>query len=412
MRDIIIIGGGASGIMSAISAKIHNPDLSVTVLERSEKALKKLLATGNGRCNMLNTDIKEENFHGSDTKKVLKILDKVSSDFLSDFFYSLGLETTKRFSPLIYPNSMQAASVREALLTAAYERGVKIFCDFEITEITALNDGFSVKNKKGKELICRKLILAGGTAATTGSVSCADMLTRLGHRLLPYYPALCPLVCKESGALKLANGARAYGSVTLLSEGKKIKSDFGEIQFTDYGLSGIVTMQLSGDAVRLLNDGRGAEISVCLFENEEQVLKKLISSRSEYKRISIFSRLCLMINSSVASAVLFMADIEEDNPFSALSESEIKKISNLLCDMRFSLSGSKGEKHAQVFGGGIALDEFDEKLCSKINSNLYAAGEMLDVYGDCGGYNLTWAWASGYTAGKYAALTLKPQEDK
>lgn len=403
MTDIGIIGGGASGIMSAISAKEHNPNATVYVFERSPKCLKKLLSTGNGRCNLLNMDAKEENYHGEDTEDAFKIIKKAPPEFMYDFFEGLGLKLSKRFFPLIYPNSFQASSVREALLTAAYDRGVKILTDFEIVNVKKEDGLFILTNKKGKTEKVKKLIISGGTSATSGSDSALDFLKVFSHKVYPYYPALTPLVVKED--VKVADGARAFATLTLYDKDKIVKKDSGEIQFTDYGISGIVTMQLSGECLNMINKGLSPIISVSFFEEAERdyLINALKAAKKKWANKPCLSALSFIINSSVAKLVLAFLKISESMLFSDLSEWEIEKIADTLLDLKLTPVCSKGEKFSQVFGGGASLSCFDNNLNSKITDGLYATGEVLDIYGDCGGYNLTWAWATGYIAGKHAA---------
>ncbi len=406
MIDIIIAGGGASGIMAALSAKMQNPALSVTVLEKQNRPLKKLLATGNGRCNMLNLNPLKENFHGTFTDMAMSVIKKADPELIISLFSEVGLSVTKRYAPLIYPASMQASSVREALLTACYERGVKIFSDFEITDISHTEYGFDIINKKCKVLSCKKLILSGGTSAGGTHTKMHELIKSLGHKTNDYYPALVPLCCKEKDVLKIADGARAYARLKLLCGGEVIKEDSGEVQFCWYGLSGIVTMQLSGYAVKLINEGKKPEICVCLYDDFDEIYNRLIKDKRAFNKISVHQRLCFLVNSAVSQMILKIAGIKEDTLLSALSETDIKKVCSLLCTMRFTPTSAKGEEFAQVFGGGAESAQFDENLCSKINPDLYLTGEILDIYGDCGGYNLTWAWASGYVAGSSAAKAL------
>lgn len=409
MTDIAIIGGGASGIISAISAKIHNPNASVTVFEKSPKCLKKLLMTGSGRCNILNTCPKEENYHSQNTERVMQILNKFSSNDIADFFIENGLALSYRFSPLVYPASFQASSVRDMLLTCAYEHKVKIFTDSEIVNITDLNNTFCLHPKKGQSEKCKKIIFAGGTNATSGSNSCFSLLKTIGHKTTPLHSALVALNCRETDILQQINGARAFVKATLLQNGKSVKSELGEVQFASYGLSGIVIMQLSGECVKMINNSQKCEISLSFFENQtaNEVKKMLLNIHNKYKIQKALPAVCMIVNSAAAQAALHFSKIDKTAVFSSLSDNDVLKIATVLCDMRFSPTSAKGENFAQVLGGGVTLDMFDNNLCSKINKNIYAAGEVLDVYGDCGGYNLTWAWSSGYICGKSAALSLK-----
>lgn len=405
MTDIAITGGGASGIMAAISAKMHNTHITVTVFEKAPKCLKKLLLTGNGRCNILNDNLQAKNFHSDNAKKAFEIVNKLSSREIADFFEKNGLKLSKRFSPLIYPNSFQASAVREMLLTCAYENGVKIFTDCEITKIEPNECGFSLTGKKGQKFSAKKLIICGGTNATIGSASCFSHLSDLGHKINPPYPALTPLCCAETDILKKISGTRAYAAASVFKNGEKIKSDCGEVQFCDYGLSGIVIMQLSGECMKDLKRAK-FEISLSFFEDENEVKDMLLKSIGMYKKQTALSALSMVVNTGVAKAALYFSKIDENKAFISVSEAEILNISKNLCDMRFTVTGCRGEKFSQVLGGGASLDMFDENLCSLVNKNLYAAGEVTDVYGDCGGYNLTWAFSGGYTAGKHAALSL------
>lgn len=411
MIDIAVIGGGAAGIMSAISAKMHNRNINVTVFEKAPKCLKKLLMTGNGRCNILNSDPKEENYHSNNINRVMSVLNTFTAENITDFFTQNALTLSQRFAPLIYPASFQASSVREMLLTCAYENGVKIFTDSEIVKSVLHSDTVVLHTKKDKIFECKKLIIAGGTNATIGSNSSFSLLKSLGHKIENPFCALVALNCRETDILKNINGARAFVKATLLENGKAIKSDCGEVQFCSYGLSGIVIMQLSGECIKRISNLQKCEISLSFFENYKaaQVKEILLRKRGIYKKQTVLSALSFTVSLPVASAALQFLKINENTLFSSLSEKDISDIANILCDMRFTPISAKGENFAQVLGGGASLDMFDDTLSSILNKNIYAAGEVLDVYGDCGGYNLTWAWSSGYISGKNAALSLKKE---
>lgn len=412
MTDIAVIGGGASGIMCAISAKIHNKNASVTVFERAPKCLKKLLATGNGRCNLTNMEAGAANFYSSGMTDCFEIIKKFGPEEIVSFFESIGLLCTERFYPLIYPNSMQASSVRDVLLTAAYEKGVKIFTDCEIVKIEKAKESFVITDKKGKKYDAKKVVAAGGSRATSGSDSTMWLLKSVGHKIVEPYPALTALVCAEKEILKVMDGGRAYARVSLVCGGETVKSDIGEVQFCSYGLSGIVVMQLSGNTARIMQKGKKIYVSVSFLydKSEKEILSMLEQRKISMGRCSTEKVISSMVSSYAAAGITtaLKKDIGEkgEKRFDELEKSDIIKIAHLLCDLRFEVVSLREMKYAQVAGGGADLDMFDENLCSKLCNGLYAAGEALDVCGDCGGFNLTWAWASGYIAGKAAAEEL------
>lgn len=404
MIDIAIIGGGASGIMCAISAKMNNKDAEVVVFERSSKCLKKLLATGNGKCNLTNMQASEKNFYSDGEKNAFDIIKKFPPVEIVKFFEEIGLLTSDRFYPLIYPNSMQASSVRDVLLTAAYSRGVKIFCDYEISGVNKSENEFLITTKKGKEISAKKVVFAGGSNATSGSDSVLGLVEKLGHRVVSYYPALTGLVCKQKKRLEILDGARAYAKVTLVCRDREIKSDIGEIQFCAYGLSGIVVMQLSAEAIRLKNQGEEAFVSVSfLFDKDDKTIRELLKlRRREMGSCGVKKALSSMVNSSVAEAIETELFLGREEKFGELSDSDLENVLKFLTDMRFDIEGSRGAQFAQVCGGGASLDMLGAGLESEACEGMYVIGEAVDVCGDCGGFNLTWAWASGYIAGKSA----------
>ncbi len=410
-KTIAVVGAGASGLMSAICAARRcaklRKQVDIILFEKNPRPGKKLLATGNGRCNLTNMDETRAAYHTGAPEAAAVVLSAFPVQNILHFFAEIGLETVQS-GTLVYPRSMQAASVLDVLRFEAARRGVTIQPDSEITDVRRAGKGFQLTAKGGNTYTADAVILASGSAAGGGSDSGIALLKRLGHTILPPYPALTPLKC-DTTYIKTAAGMRASAQVLLEIDGAPMRSEYGEVLFTDYGLSGIAVMQLSGEAARLFSSGGRHEINVVLDLAPEYDFSALYALLQ--RRRTIFAEqpleqlLCGFLNKRVAMAVTKAANIGPlSAAVSALTDKQLKALAALLKAWRISVTGVKGAPSAQVMGGGAALDEFDpHTLQSSRLRGLFACGEALDVYGDCGGYNLTWAWASGFTAGHGAA---------
>ena len=361
-----IIGGGAAGIMSALFAcKGKN---EVTVIEHNDKLLKKILSTGNGKCNFTNTRMEAANFHNN--YKVIEFTDRFGRFDTIKFFNSIGVVEYIR-DGYVYPASEQAASIRNALLMELDRYDTDILLNTYVKDIKLSENGFFVdacdSQKKISKLYFDKLIVATGLKAAPklgSDGSFLPVLDKLNIKYRPPLPALCGIKLDDKLFFKMTSGVRAKGEISVYCDNKKIAGDFGELQFADSGISGIPTFQVSRYVSKLLYEiGNG------------------------------------LINSKLWLGILEAAKISPEIKIKKIDKKSFDRLVLLCKKLDFKVKASGDFDKAQVCTGGIPLKDVDENLMYKSIKNLYFAGEILDVDGICGGYNLQWAWTSGYIAG-------------
>jgi hypothetical protein len=398
--DAIIIGAGAAGLMCAISAKQKNSRLSVAIIEKNSRVGKKLLATGNGRCNLTNQHISTSRYCGSFVNQSKAIFEKYTTEYLLDIFSSLGLLTYADAEGRYYPICKQASAVLDVLRFACERLGVDICCDESIKSIKKQGSVFCTKTVEN-EYKSKKLVIACGSKAAPklgGNASAADYLKNFGHSFVPFSPALCSVKVK-SDILKSLKGIRAVCNASLINDkGNVIKSESGEVQFSDTALSGICVFNLS------LYSKKAEYISLDLlpdysFNEVYNILLKQYSLFSEQSADNLFTGI---LQKRLAQAVMKSAKISDlSRPCSALSKQELKKICEAVKNLRFKITENSGFEQAQCALGGVKGQEIDEKtMQSKITKGLYIAGEAIDICGECGGFNLHFAFSSGHLAGE------------
>ncbi len=399
MKDVIIIGGGASGLMCAITAKQKNKNISVAIIEKNDRVGKKLLSTGNGRCNLTNKHITPDNYCGSFKKQLKNTLNTYDTEYLLDTFKNLGLFTFCDNEGRYYPISKQASSVLDVLRFACERLGIEIYCKENIKSIKKSNNSFTIKTE-GAEYTCKKLVIANGSKASPnlgGNSSCADYLKNLGHSFVPFSPALCPVKVK-SDILKSLKGIRANVKTSLLDKNNNlIKSEIGEIQFTDSALSGICIFNLS------LYSKKDYKISVDLLPDKafNDLIDIIYNNQKLFADYEIENLFTGIFQKRITQAILKMSNIKDFSKLcKQLSSNEIKSIAKTVKNMCFSVIENSPFEQAQVALGGVKGTEIDEKtMKSKLVKNLYICGEAIDICGDCGGYNLHFAFTSGIIAG-------------
>lgn len=409
-NKIAIIGGGASGMMAAIVAARNGGQ--VTIYERMDRVGKKILATGNGRCNLTNVNLKWDRLkciHSGDTGLVGQILKEFPVDETIDFFEVLGIAHKIEEEGKVFPMSDQASSVLDVLRYELEKLGVETICDREIKKIIKNRDNFIMIDNNGGEHEADKIIMATGgkSSPKLGSNGSGYKLAEeLGHTIIKPFPALVQLRL-EAPFLKSIKGVKFNGSASINLDGDRLRQEEGEILFTDYGISGPPILQLSRGAVKALEDGKNPVIEIDMFPNYtyEQLLD-LINVRFSYQydRPLDFSFIGL-INKRLITIILRESKIHNLNRICCeVSNKEIGQITKLLKSWKFKVVGSQSWLHSQVTAGGVDLKDIcPNTLESKIVPNLYFTGELLDVDGDCGGFNLQWAWSSGYIAGNCAS---------
>ena len=400
-NKVCILGGGASGLYCAMHMKLLHPDTEVTVLERSARVGKKLLATGNGKCNFTNLKQSKDCYSGANTDAAFAIMQTHTPKDIMHNFAEIGVESTEK-NGLVYPRSLQAASVLDALRFKLESLGVHIRTDFEVKTIKKQGDMFLLSGTAQEK--CDALVIASGTSASGGSASGIKLLRSFGHTAATVYPALTPVQC-DTSYTKLAKGMRAQCSVQLCKNGAPIAIESGEVLFTDYGISGICIMQLSRYISKAKAENEKAsfhfEIDFAPETSEADLLTFYKNRRQNLGYIQTSEFLGGYLNKKISQAVLKFCGITDFNaPAGNLTDIQLTNLTKATKCFKLEISGVLDASHAQACGGGIRLSEFTEHLESTRTKYLFACGEVLDVLGDCGGYNLTWAWASGYAVAR------------
>lgn len=402
-KKIIIVGGGAAGMMAAILARRNGGH--VTILERNDRVGKKLLATGNGRCNYTNRYLSLGNYHGNDKEFIKKVLDSFTVDDSLDFFEQLGITPSIEDDGKVFPLSYQSSSMLDVLRHEMEHLGVELITGAQVVGINK-QDMFYVKLKDNSILNCHKLVLATGGMAmpASGSDGIGHRLAKeLGHTITDVFPALVQLKLKGD-MLKQVKGVKVLGSVGIYKNDKLLREDKGDVLFTDYGISGPPILQISRKAIE--EDYKDVELRVSLIDGKssEEVRDYLIKRFSIMGHKKIADALIGFINKRLILPILKELNINKDTRVSHLSMEDIEKLAHIFTDWRFEVIGNNGWGQAQTTAGGVLTVEIDSSTMeSKKVKGLYIVGELLDVDGDCGGFNLQWAWSTGYLAGNGAS---------
>ena len=377
---IIIIGSGASGLAAGISLLRCGYD--VTILERNNISGKKLLLTGAGRCNFFNSDQNIVHYHSNDKDILAKIITSDNIHLVEDFITSLGI-VPKVKDGYYYPFANQAYNMKELLERTYLDLGGKIKYNYLVEKIEKKNSLFLVNDN----ISCDKLILATGSKAykMTGSDGIGYQLAKkFNHHIVKVLPSLTSLITREKTNLK---GVRVDAKVTLYEDGVKVREELGQVQFTDYGLSGICIFNLSYYAVKGLNDNKSEVITIDLMPFMDKV---------SFKNKKVYDLLLGFLPNKMIDYILKTLDISKDIYYEDLSSNKKKELTKLLKEMKFNITSYKEFDFSQVCSGGVSLKEINPlTMESKLVKNLYIIGELLDVNGDCGGYNLTFAFLTG-----------------
>ncbi len=399
---VCVIGGGASGMAAALAAA-EDPKVQVLLLERQARLGRKLQATGNGRCNLTNIHALEGGYHGENADFSRYALTQYPPEETLSWFRSMGLFTVTEHSGKVYPYSDQANSVVDVLRFALEKPNIKVLTDFEVQKVRKEETGFSVSDRE-RTLSCDKLIVAcGGLAGSKlgGTMSGYKLLGKLGHKATKLRPALVQLKTSWAGVAGL-KGVRANCRAEIFCDGEPHRSSVGEIQFTEYGLSGPVIFEVSRDAcsrpgqwicrLDLLPDFSGQELKVELC-------------RRAQRDLSVSELLTGILHNRLGRVLVKAAGISASGNASALSHTQLNEICRTVKSFEVELTEPMGMDSAQVTAGGVLTEQFEPTTMeSRFVPGLFACGEVLDIDGDCGGYNLQWAWSSGrlagYSAGK------------
>lgn len=404
--DCVIVGGGAVGLAAAChlgrAAAEQQVHKTVLVLEKAPRVGKKLLATGNGTCNITNMTAVRENYHGAPAFAE-RMLAAFSPSQAVEFFTSIGVDCVVRPDGKVYPASEQAAAVLDALRLEAAALGVQTRCDCSVTAITPSREGYRLTTPDEEITARQVLVCVGGAAAPAlgGSAVGYRLLTDLGCEKTPLFPAIVQLRT-ATDFVRAVKGIRVDGEIALCLDGKTVASANGEILFTDYGLSGPAVMDISRHAADWERRKKGELIARLnlLPDWDEDTLNARIAARSRLRGRKLEDLLTGLLHKRVGQTVLRVAGVTPlDRPADTLTARECARVAAVIRGWELPVTGTQGFGGAQVTAGGIDPSAFDPAtLMHKRHRGLYAAGEVLDVDGDCGGYNLQFAWSCAYVA--------------
>lgn len=409
MFDYLVIGGGAAGLCSAVAFAQSHPQKSVAVLEQGDRVGRKLSVTGNGRCNITNRSITAQHYYSGTPLAIEPLLAAVRAQEVADFFEKIGVPFCYE-GEKAYPAGLQASAVTDALRFAAAAFGVKLFLN---CRVTALQKGrcFTVSCTSAGQtqaLHAKAVLVAtGGLAGGERLGSTGEgysLLKKAGHRVTPCSPALVQ-VKTENTFTRPLKGIKLQCKATAVQNGRPVAAEHGEVLFCDYGLSGPPILQLS----RHVTEQKNAAVWLDLFG--------AVSPRGLFAQLSARAKqLCYLpsqefftglLHKKVGQTLLRHCGVAFEQPCSTLTETQLQALAALAKKLPFAVQGSTGYRNAQVTHGGAALNGFFEKtLMSKTTPGLFAAGEVLDCDGDCGGFNLEWAWRTGLLTARAAALYL------
>lgn len=392
-----IIGAGAAGMAAALAAA-ENENVQVVLFERQARVGRKLQATGNGRCNLSNIHATVDHYHGEDAGFVDSALEKFGVDNTLSWFWNLGLFTVTEDSGKVYPYSDQANSVVDVLRLALEKPNICLHTGFEVQKVRKLENGFQVESPEEK-VFCDKLIVACGGLAGTKLGGCMfgyKLLGKLGHRSTRLRPSLVQIKCDWHGSAAL-KGVRANCSVKICRDGKCFAHSTGEIQFTEIGLSGPVMFEISRDVCD--GSGRWTAVLDLLPHCQEDALFAALSQRRATNLLAD-DLLTGIIHNRLGRVLCKSVGIKGTAPVCELNDSQLRDVCTAVKNLEILLTEPMGMDSAQVTAGGVLTRDFEpETMESRFVPGLYACGEVLDIDGDCGGYNLQWAWSSGRLAG-------------
>ncbi len=400
MLKVIVIGGGASGLMSAIWAARNQ--CKVTILEQKDKVGKKILATGNGKCNYTNYHQESSCYRGSDVEKAMEVIHAFDVNRTIGFFQELGIYPKER-NGYVYPNSGQATSVLDVLILEARRLGIEIICNAKVSAVKKQKNQFAVFANDISYYADHVILTVGGCASSKlGSDGSGYPIAKaFGHTIVKPLPALVQLKSNVK-YLKTISGVRCDAAITLLVDSKKVTAEKGEILFANYGISGIPVMQVSRFAAVALDSKRKVELSIdFLSDIPYQQLVEQINQRLSYDKGRTAEEIFVgLLNHKLTYVLLKEVGIDPEMKASKIGKDVWKKLASKMKNFVMTIVDTNGFDNAQTSAGGIPLSEVNVKTLESLKvKGLYFAGELLDVDGTCGGYNLQWAWSSGYVAG-------------
>lgn len=401
-KKLIIVGGGASGMAAAITAA--RMGAHVLIIEQKDQLGKKILSTGNGRCNFTNLNIGPDFFRGDDSGITEIVMEEFGVLQTLQFFGSMGLLSRDR-DGYVYPRSNQASAVQRVLMIEIEKLGVEVQTGTKVLSAARKNNRFTVKTDHGQYDSEALILACGGKAAPVlGSDGSGYTLARsFGHSISPVVPALTAL---KADGFKKAAGVRTDASVTAVVDGKRVASDTGELQITNYGISGIPVFQISRFMAKALNKNQRAEVEIDYFpQMEEADFKNFLNDRKNMHPGRTMEEFLIGIFPlKLIDMLLIKAPISRSRKASELTEKEMDSLVRIIKHEQVRITDTNSFDQAQVCAGGVRTSEiWPNTMESRIVEDLYLTGELLDIDGCCGGYNLQWAWSTGCLAGMYAA---------
>ncbi|MBE6750142.1 MAG: aminoacetone oxidase family FAD-binding enzyme [Ruminococcaceae bacterium] len=399
VTDVIIIGAGASGLCAAIFIKQNAPELSVRLLESQARVGKKLATTGNGRCNITNKDITLSHYHGENVGFCEYALNKYDRFSVERFFEKIGVPFTFE-GDKGYPACLQAASVVDCMRFAAEKLGVILNTETKVTNIRVSGGNYQVVCNN-MNFLCKNVIVAAGLFSggeklgADGSV--LGILKKAGFKTVKTTPAIVQLKT-ETDLVKQLKGIKVDALVSLKADGKVIRQEIGETLFCDYGLSGPPVLQVARESQRA---DKSFKISLDLIPDTDynSLCEKLLERVKNLSYLPLEEFFTGMLNKRLGQVIIKSVGFKLNQRVSELDKSAVKKLASVIKNFEFKVLGSTGFSNSQVTAGGLDTTGFDDKtMMSKTNKGFYAIGEILDIDGDCGGFNLQWAWSSAMCA--------------
>ena len=391
-----IIGGGAGGIFAAIN---FSSEFDVTILERNDRIGKKLLATGNGRCNLTNLSLDNKNYKGAENFVDFAINNFSNRDLIS-FFENIGMKTLSLEKGRVYPITLSSASVLNIFLDELKRKNVRVINNFFVNKIEKIDNKFKVYSKESFFEFDKIIFACGGMSMpVSGSDGSAfSLLKNLGHKITKLSPGLTQLKLK-SDFLKHLSGTKVIGECKLIRDGKVVDKKYGDLLFTDYGISGPPIFDLSS-YVSMYNDKFFIDIPL-VNEVDKNFSDFYFSAVYMNPDFSLERFLTGFVNKKFIHYLLKTLAMDKNIPLSNLNHRDYENLLNLILHSTFEVIGVNSFKNSQVTLGGVDTREVDKRTFeSKIVKGLYIIGEALDVAGDCGGYNLQWAFSTGYISSK------------
>ena len=403
-KNVIIVGGGASGLVAAISAARNGAN--VTLIEQKDRLGKKILSTGNGKCNLTNEYMKLDCFRGDDTSIVSKVLDKFGFQETCHFFESLGVILKNR-QGYVYPISDQATTILDVLCMEISHLNVNVILNESVISVDKNKKGFVVKTRQNTFYGDTVILATGGKAAPVlGSDGSGYGIAKyFGHKISPVVPALVQLQGKGS-FFKSISGVRTNATVSIYVDGELQGKDTGELQLTNYGISGIPVFQISRYAAKGLNQKKAvkAEIDFLPTMSLEEVVIYIEKRKQLHSHKKMGEFFVGMFHSKLIDLFLKIAKIDSKTFINDVSERQWEILLKVIKSFFVEIEGTNSFEQAQICAGGVKTTEINsDTLESLLVNGLYLTGELMDVDGICGGYNLQWAWATGFIAGENAA---------